>query len=94
MRRFLLTLLTLVPLLASAKPATELAGRYVLQGARDTGSTLLLKDDGRFAATFAYGNLDGHIQGHWQRVEDRVTLTADGLRVDNACLYTSLCDYL
>ena len=78
MRRFLLTLLALVPLLASAKPATELAGRYVLQGARDTGSTLVLKGDGRFEATFAYGNLDGHIQGHWQRAEDRVTLTAEG----------------
>ena len=78
MKRFLFILLALIPLLASAKPSTELAGRYVLQGARETGSTLLLKDDGRFEATFAYGNLDGHIQGRWQHTEDTVTLTAEG----------------
>nr|WP_298117266.1 DUF2931 family protein [uncultured Pseudomonas sp.] len=78
MKRYLFILLTLFPLLASAEPATELAGRYVLQGARETGSTLLLKDDGRFEATFAYGNLDGHIHGHWQRAKDTVTLTAEG----------------
>jgi len=41
MKRFLLLLLALVPLLASAKPAADLAGRYVLQGARETGSTLV-----------------------------------------------------
>lgn len=78
MKRFLFILLALIPLFVGAKPATDLAGRYVLQGARETGSTLLLKDDGRFEATYAYGNLDGHIQGHWQRIEDRVTLTAEG----------------
>ncbi|MNF87798.1 hypothetical protein D3C84_702740 [compost metagenome] len=38
----------------------------------------MLKDDGRFEATYAYGNLDGHIQGHWQRINDTVTLTAEG----------------
>ncbi|MNF91574.1 hypothetical protein D3C84_741790 [compost metagenome] len=38
----------------------------------------MLKDDGRFEATYAYGNLDGHIQGRWQRIDDTVTLTAQG----------------
>ena len=78
MKHYLFILLTLIPLLASAKPATELAGRYVLQGARETGSILVLKDKGRFEATIAYGNLDGRVQGHWQRNKDTVTLTAEG----------------
>jgi hypothetical protein len=78
MKRYLLILLALIPLLASAKPATELVGHYVLQGARETGSTLVLKDDGRFAATYAYGNLDGRIQGKWRRIDDAVVLTAEG----------------
>ena len=105
MKRFLFILLALIPLLASAKPATELAGRYVLQGARETGSTLLLKDDGRFEATFAYGNLDGHVRGHWQRTKDTVTLTAEGhsdvaelfkgvpLTVGEHCLIRDMGDY-
>jgi len=105
MKRFLFILLALVPLLASAKPAADLAGRYVLQGVRETGSTLVLKGDGRFEATYAYGNLDGHIQGHWQRAEDRVTLTADGhsdvaelfknvpLTVGEHCLIRDMGDY-
>ncbi len=42
-------LLTLIPLLASAKPATDLTGRYVLQGVRETGSVLVIKADGTFA---------------------------------------------
>lgn len=78
MKRYLFILLALIPLLAGAKPASEVAGSYVLQGARDTGSTLVLKDDGRFVATYAYGNLDGHIQGQWQRIDDTVVLTAEG----------------
>jgi hypothetical protein len=78
MKRLLLALLIFIPLLANAKPATELAGRYVLQGARETGSTLLLKANGQFQASFAYGNLDGRIQGRWQRHENIVTLTAEG----------------
>ncbi|WP_347506223.1 DUF2931 family protein [Pseudomonas anguilliseptica] len=78
MKCLLLALLTVIPLLANAKPATELAGRYELRGAREAGSTLLLKDNGRFEATYAYGNLDGHIQGRWQRKNDTVTLTAEG----------------
>ncbi|MBU2065030.1 MAG: DUF2931 family protein [Gammaproteobacteria bacterium] len=77
MKRFLFILLALVPLFANAQPATELTGRYVLQGVRETDSTLLLKDEGRFEATFAYGNLDRHIQGRWQRTEDTVVLTAE-----------------
>jgi len=105
MKRFLLILLALIPLLASAKPATDLAGRYVLQGVRETGSTLVLKGDGSFEATYAYGNLDGHIQGHWQRAEGRVTLTADGhsdvaelfknvpLTVGEHCLIRDMGDY-
>nr|WP_298117898.1 hypothetical protein [uncultured Pseudomonas sp.] len=105
MKRFLLILFALIPLFANAKPSTELAGRYVLQGARETGSTLLLKDDGRFEATYAYGNLDGHIQGRWQRIEDTVTLTAEGhsdvaelfkdvpLTVGEHCLIRDMGDY-
>lgn len=78
MKYLLLALLTVIPLLANAKPATELAGRYVLQGARETGSTLLLKANGHFEASYAYGNLDGRIQGRWQRNKNTVTLTAEG----------------
>ena len=78
MKYLLLALLTVIPLLANAKPATELAGRYVLQGARETGSTLLLHANGQFQASYAFGNLDGRIQGRWQRKMDIVTLTAEG----------------
>ncbi|MBS7690531.1 DUF2931 family protein [Pseudomonas lalucatii] len=105
MKHFLLVLFALFPLLASAKPATDLAGRYVLQGVGETGSTLLLKADGSFEATYAFGNLDGHIKGRWQRTDDTATLASDGhsdvaelfkdvpLAVGEHCLIRDMGDY-
>ncbi|WPC05863.1 DUF2931 family protein [Pseudomonas benzenivorans] len=105
MKHFLLILFALFPLLASAKPATDLVGRYVLQGVRETGSTLLLRADGSFEATYAFGNLDGHIKGRWQRTENTVTLASDGhsdvaelfkdvpLAVGEHCLIRDMGDY-
>jgi hypothetical protein len=105
MKHFLLVLFALFPLLANAKPASDLVGRYVLQGVRETGSTLLLKADGSFEATYAFGNLDGHIKGRWQRTDDTVTLASDGhsavaelfkdvpLAIGEHCLIRDMGDY-
>lgn len=78
MKRYLFILLALVSFSVGAEPASDVVGRYVLQGARETDSTLVLKADGRFMATYAYGNLDGQVQGQWQRIDDSVVLNAEG----------------
>lgn len=89
MKYYLFFLLTFIPAFATAKPATELTGRYELQGERETSSTLVLRDNGQFEATYIYGNLDGHIQGRWQRKNDIVTLDAEG-NSDAAQLFKSV----
>lgn len=98
-------LLTLIPLFASAKLATDLTGRYVLQGVRETGSVLVIKANGTFEASYALGNLDGRVKGRWQRSENTVTLNAEGhsdvaelfkrvpLAVGEHCLIRDMGDY-
>lgn len=66
MKLFLLVFLTMLPL-ASWASETDPAGRYVLNGVREMDSALLIRSDGTFAASLAYGNVEGRVQGRWQR---------------------------
>jgi hypothetical protein len=58
-----------------AAPAdARLAGHYYLNGIMETGSELLLREDGRFQWYFTYGALDLEAEGRWQREGDAVVL--------------------
>ena len=57
---------------ANAVQSETPAGHYVLQGMREVGSELLLRDDGRFQYMLAYGAYDEFASGTW---------TVDGKRV-------------
>ena len=59
-----------------AAPATQeaLAGEYHLEGVMETGSGLLLREDGTFEWFFTYGALDLGARGKWTREGDSVEL--------------------
>ena len=59
-----------------AAPATQgtLAGEYHLEGVMETGSGLLLREDGTFEWFFTYGALDLGARGKWTREGDTVEL--------------------
>lgn len=66
-------------LLAATSPAAaapDHSGHYYLQGVMETGSELLLRDDGRFHWYLAYGALDLFAEGEWSATGDTVLLTA------------------
>ena len=62
--------------MAAAEPPKELTGHYYLQGVMETGSELLLKEDGSFDYFLAYGALDQLASGNWKQQGDRVILEA------------------
>ncbi|MDR7097703.1 hypothetical protein J2X04_000050 [Lysobacter niabensis] len=62
----------------ASEPA--LSGHYYLQGVMETGSELMLGDDGRFQWYFSYGALDLLAKGRWHREGDRVVLVPDDFR--------------
>ena len=55
----------------------SLAGHYHLEGIMETGSELLLREDGRFQWYFTYGALDLAAEGRWQREDEYVVLLPD-----------------
>ncbi|EXF42912.1 hypothetical protein BAY1663_04682 [Pseudomonas sp. BAY1663] len=60
---------------ASSAPIDRtLAGHYLLQGAMEMGSELLLNEDGSFEAAMSYGILDVYTRGRWSQSGDRLTL--------------------
>jgi hypothetical protein len=62
----------------ASEPA--LAGHYYLQGVMETGSELMLGDDGQFQWYFSYGALDLLAKGRWHREGERVVLVPDDFR--------------
>ena len=56
---------------------SSLAGEYHLAGVMETGSGLLLRDDGSFEWFFTYGALDLGARGTWKREGDAVVLQVD-----------------
>jgi hypothetical protein len=54
-----------------------LAGEYHLDGVMETGSGLLLREDGTFAWFFTYGALDLGARGKWTRAGDGIDLVVD-----------------
>jgi len=65
---------------AVAAPAATLAGEYHLDGVMETGSGLLLHEDGRFEWFFSYGALDLAARGRWTRVGDGIDLAVDEMQ--------------
>ena len=62
---------------AAQAPQAALAGEYHLDGVMETGSGLLLRDDGSFEWFFTYGALDLGARGKWKREGDTVVLHVD-----------------
>ena len=62
---------------AAATNTASLAGHYYLEGIMETGSELLLREDGRFQWYFSYGALDLAAEGRLQREDDHVVLLPD-----------------
>jgi len=62
----------------ASEPA--LSGHYYLQGVMETGSELMLGEDGQFQWYFSYGALDLLAKGRWHREGDRVVLVPDDFR--------------
>ena len=64
---------------AAQAPQASLAGEYHLDGVMETGSGLLLRDDGSFEWSFTYGALDLGAGGKWKREGDTVVLDVDDM---------------
>ncbi|HEY8997395.1 MAG TPA: hypothetical protein VIM60_05830 [Edaphobacter sp.] len=63
------------PASATVKPpAPTVAGRYVLENAREMGSELVLRPGGEFEYTLAYGAADYSASGKWKAVGETVVL--------------------
>ena len=68
------------PAQAVAAPETaSLSGEYHLDGVMETGSGLLLRNDGTFAWFFSYGALDLLAKGKWQRAGDGIDLMVEDM---------------
>jgi hypothetical protein len=57
----------------------SLAGEYHLEGVMETGSGLLLREDGTFVWFFSYGALDLGAKGTWQRAGDGIDLLVEDM---------------
>lgn len=77
--RLLTPILPLAVFLATpalAEPGGH-AGHYYLRGVMETGSELMLREDGRFQWYLVYGALDLFAEGRWREEGGRVILTAE-----------------
>ena len=64
--------------LAALTASEDLAGHYILKGAREVGSELLLKSDGSFEYMLAYGAADYWAKGTWRHENNSVVLNSAG----------------
>jgi hypothetical protein len=67
------------PAQATAPAATTLPGEYHLEGVMETGSGLLLRNDGTFVWFFSYGALDLYAKGKWQREGNGIDLVVEDM---------------
>jgi hypothetical protein len=78
MRKMNSVLVLLMALSTLAASGEDLAGHYILQGAREVGSELLLKTDGNFEYILAYGAADYWAKGKWRHENNSVVLNSAG----------------
>src|SRR5258708_36623951 len=71
----LVSLMALAMLTARGEDA---AGHYILKGVMEVGSELLLKSDGSFEYTLAYGAADYWAKGTWRHKDNTVVLNSAG----------------
>lgn len=62
---------------AFAAQSSTPAGHYVLQGIREVGSELVLREDGGFQYMLAYGAYDEFASGTWKLDGERVVLNTE-----------------
>ncbi|TCM30764.1 hypothetical protein [Novosphingobium sp. ST904] len=62
----------------AAASEASVAGHYYLSGVMETGSELLLREDGTFEWYISYGALDRFAKGRWSREGASVILKPDG----------------
>lgn len=66
---------------SACKPGNpDLSGHYVLNGAMEVGSQLLLLPDGQFEFMLAYGAIDQYGRGCWSVTDRTLTLRVQGRR--------------
>lgn len=77
--RLLTPLLPLAVFLATPALAEQRdhAGHYYLRGVMETGSELMLREDGRFQWYLVYGALDLFAEGKWREEDGRIILTSE-----------------
>jgi len=66
-----------LPMLAHSAQSETPAGHYVLQGIREVGSELVLREDGQFQYMLAYGAYDEFATGTWKVDGRRVILNTE-----------------
>ena len=71
-------LVSLMALAMLTARAEDVAGHYVLHGVMEVGSELLLKSDGSFEYTLAYGAADYWAKGTWRHKDNSVVLNSAG----------------
>src|SRR4030081_2690401 len=71
-------LVSLMALAMLTARGEDVAGHYVLKGVMEVGSELLLKSDGSFEYTLAYGAADYWAKGTWRHKNNSVVLNSAG----------------
>src|SRR5260221_12694274 len=67
-------LVSLMALAMLTERGEDAAGHYILKGVMEGGSELLLKSDGSFEYTLAYGAADYWAKGTWRHKDNSVVL--------------------
>ena len=65
------------------RPDSGLAGKYQLNRVMETGSVIILADDGRFGYMLSVGAFDEIANGCWRRNGNSVILTPTRIRVNS-----------
>jgi hypothetical protein len=71
-------LVSLMALAMLTARGEDVAGHYILHGVMEVGSELLLKSDGSFEYTLAYGAADYWAKGTWRHKDNSVVLNSAG----------------
>lgn len=72
---------TLVFAVSSAAVASDIPGKYFLDGKMEMGSILHLRPDGTFSGQIYYGSAAGSANGAWHEEDQSVILKPDSLTV-------------
>lgn len=80
-RRRITVFLTLLFSISTAAIASDVPGKYFLDGKMEMGSILHLRPDGTFNGQIYYGSAGGSANGTWSEEDESVILKPDSLTV-------------